>query len=148
MLASSGFAESAEGFLLPPLFSIPYLNTTYSPTETFNPLREDSHATVEGDNAEFGDEQVVARTDESLSATLDGEAVLLQPEAGMYYGMNDVATVLWERLEEPATVANLRAELRSEFDVEAAVADRDLRAFLADLEAADLVEIREPSDAA
>ena len=102
---------------------------------------------MEGDNAEFGDEQVVARTDESLSATLDGEAVLLQPEAGMYYGMNEVATLLWERLEEPATVADLRAELRSEFDIEAAVADRDLRAFLADLEAADLVEIREPSDA-
>lgn len=103
---------------------------------------------MEGDNAEFGDEQVVARTDESLSATLDGEAVLLQPEAGMYYGMNDVATVLWERLEEPATVADLRAELRSEFDVEAAVADRDLRAFLSDLEAADLVEISERDDAA
>ena len=103
---------------------------------------------MEGDNAEFGDEQVVARTNESLSATLDGEAVLLQPEAGMYYGMNEVATVLWERLEEPATVADLRAELRSEFDVEAAVADQDLRTFLADLEAADLVEIRKPSDAA
>ena len=103
---------------------------------------------MEGDNAEFGDEQVVTRTDESLSATLDGEAVLLQPEAGMYYGMNDAATVLWERLEEPATVADLRAELRSEFDVEAAVADRDLRAFLSDLEAADLVEIHDPSDAA
>ena len=103
---------------------------------------------MEGDNAEFGDEQVVATTDESLSATLDGEAVLLQPEAGMYYGMNDVATVLWERLEEPATVADLRAELRSEFDVEAAVADRDLRAFLSDLEAADLVEISERDDAA
>ena len=66
----------------------------------------------------------------------------------MYYGMNDGATVLWERLEEPATVADLRAELRSEFDVEAAVADRDLRAFLADLEAADLVEIHDPDDAA
>ena len=103
---------------------------------------------MEGDNAEFGDEQVVARADESLSATLDGEAVLLQPEAGMYYGMNDVATVLWERLEEPATVADLRAELRSEFDIEAAVADRDLRAFLSDLEAADLVEISERDDAA
>ena len=103
---------------------------------------------MEGDNTEFGDEQVVARTDESLSATLDGEAVLLQPEAGMYYGMNEVATLLWERLEEPATVADLRAELRSEFDVEAAVADRDLRAFLADVEAADLLEIRDPSDAA
>ena len=103
---------------------------------------------MEGDNAKFGDEQVVARAEESLSATLDGEAVLLQPEAGMYYGMNEVATLLWERLEEPATVAALRAELRSEFDVEAAVADRDLRAFLADLEAADLVEISERDDAA
>ena len=103
---------------------------------------------MEGDNAEFGDEQVVARTEESLSATLDGEAVLLQPEAGMYYGMNEVATVLWERLEEPATVADLRAELCSEFDVEASVADRDLQAFLSDLEAAGLVEISERDDAA
>ena len=100
------------------------------------------------DDLKFHDDAVVARTDESLSATLDGEAVLLQPEAGMYYGMNEVATVLWERLEEPATVADLRAEMRSEFDVEAAVADRDLRAFLADVEAAGLLEIRDPSDAA
>jgi len=103
---------------------------------------------VEEENAEFGDDHLVARTDESLSATLDGEAVLLQPEAGMYYGMNEVATLLWERLEEPASVADLRAELLSEFDVEAADADRDLRAFLADLEAAGLAEISDPDDAA
>ena len=103
---------------------------------------------MEEENAEFGDDHLVARTDESLSATLDGEAVLLQPEAGMYYGMNEVATLLWERLKEPASVADLRAELLSEFDVEAADADRDLRAFLADLEAAGLAEISDPDDAA
>ena len=103
---------------------------------------------MEGDNAEFRDEQVVVRTDESLSATLDGEAVLLQPEAGMYYGMNEVATLLWERLEEPATVGALRDALLSEFDVNASVAHRDLQRFLADVEAAGLVEIRDPGDAA
>ena len=100
------------------------------------------------DDLEFREGAVVARTDESLSTTLDGEAVLLQPEAGMYYGMNEVATLLWERLEEPATVGALRDALLSEFDVDAAVARRDLQAFLADVEAAGLVEIRDPDDAA
>ena len=100
------------------------------------------------DDREFHDDAVVARTDESLSTTLDGEAVLLQPEGGMYYGMNEVGTLLWERLEEPATVRDLRDALLSEFDVDRAVADRDLQDFLADVEAAGLVEIRDQSDAA
>ena len=100
------------------------------------------------DDREFHDDAVVARTDESLSTTLDGEAVLLQPEGGMYYGMNEVGTLLWERLEEPATVGDLRDALLSEFDVDRAVADRDLQGFLADVEAAGLVEIRDQSDAA
>ena len=100
------------------------------------------------DDLEFREGDVVARTDESLSATLDDEAVLLQSEAGMYYGMNEVATLLWERLEEPATVGALRDALLSEFDVDAAVAHRDLQRFLADVEATGLVEIRDPSDAA
>ena len=100
------------------------------------------------DDLEFREGAVVARTDGSLSTTLDGEAVLLQPEAGIYYGMNEVATLLWERLEEPATVGALRDALLSEFDVDRAVADRDLQDFLADVEAAGLVEIRDQSDAA
>jgi hypothetical protein len=103
---------------------------------------------VAEDDREFHDDAVVARTDESLSTTLDGEAVLLQPEGGMYYGMNEVGTLLWERLEEPATVGDLRDALLSEFDVDRAVADRDLQRFLADVEAAGLVEIRDQSDAA
>ena len=100
------------------------------------------------DDREFHDDAVVARTDGSLSTTLDGEAVLLQPEAGIYYGMNEVATLLWERLDDPATVGALRDALLSEFDVDAAVAHRDLQAFLADVKAAGLVEIRDPDDAA
>jgi len=101
-----------------------------------------------GDSVAFEDEHLVVMTDESLSATLDGEAVLLQPDAGIYYGMNEVATMLWDRLEEPTTVADLREVLLAEFDVEESVVDRDLQAFIEDLESAGLVEIRDRDDAA
>jgi len=103
---------------------------------------------VTGDSVAFEDEHLVVMTDESLSATLDGEAVLLQPDAGIYYGMNEVATMLWDRLEEPTTVADLREVLLAEFDVEESVVDRDLQAFIEDLESAGLVEIRDRDDAA
>jgi hypothetical protein len=103
---------------------------------------------VTGDSVAFGDEHLVVMTDESLSATLDGEAVLLQPDAGVYYGMNEVATTLWDRLEEPTTVADLREVLLAEFDVEESVVDRDPQAFIEDLESAGLVEIRDRDDAA
>lgn len=95
----------------------------------------------------FRDDDVVARDEASLSATIDDEAVLLQPDAGTYYGMNEVATLLWEALEEPATVAQLRSVLLSEFDVGRDVAERDLQAFLADLEDAGLVAVSESEDA-
>lgn len=94
---------------------------------------------------DFDDDTVVVRTDEPLSATLDDEAVLLEPEEGVYYGMNEVGTALWDRIDEaePERVADLREWMLETFDVEASVADRDLKGFLAELQAANLIETRD-----
>jgi hypothetical protein len=92
------------------------------------------------------EDAVVERRDEPLSATLDGEAVLLEPDSGTYYGMNDLGTDVWEHIESPTTVAEVEATIREAYDVDPGVVAQDVRSFLSDLADADLIEVHEPGD--
>lgn len=70
---------------------------------------------------------------EVLSRVLDGEAVLLQLDTGMYFGMNEVASKVWERIVEGATVREIVAGITAEFEVDEATIERDLGEFVAAL---------------
>lgn len=100
-----------------------------------------------GQSPRIEDDRVVVRNENSLSATLDGEAVLLEPEAGTYYEINEIGTQIWDRLESPTSVAELREFVRSNYDAEADVVDRDVESFLTNLVDANLIELRSPDDA-
>ena len=83
----------------------------------------------------------VASSETALSTTLDGEAVILETESGTYYGLNEVATHVWERLDEQQTIADLRDSVLAEYDVEQERVEHDLEAVLADMAENGLVEI-------
>lgn len=100
-----------------------------------------------GTQGGYGDDCVIRRTDGPLSAAVDDEVVLLEPDSGTYYGMNEVGSLLWEALETPTTVAELRSRLVEEFDIEADRAQEDLADFLDHLEDTGLVEARQLDDA-
>ena len=76
-----------------------------------------------------------------LSADLDGEAVILHLESGTYYGLSAVGARIWELIQEPRRVREVRDVLLEEYDVEPAQCGRDVLAVLGDLEAHKLVEI-------
>jgi hypothetical protein len=61
------------------------------------------------------------------------EAVMMSVEAGGYYGLNSVASRIWELLETPKTVARLCALLHEEFEVEAQTCETDVLKFAGDL---------------
>jgi len=82
----------------------------------------------------------VIASNTALSTTLDGEAVILETESGTYYGLNDVATQIWDTLDEPRTVAQLQESILEQYDVEADRVQRDLESVLTDMAANDLVE--------
>jgi hypothetical protein len=67
------------------------------------------------------------------------ETVMLSVEAGKYYGLNAVGSYVWERLQTPATLAELRAAVCAAFDVDARTCEADLLAFAGDLLAAGIV---------
>lgn len=64
------------------------------------------------------------------AADMDGDTVMLDIERGEYFGLGGVGSRVWELLAQPSTLSALVARLCNEFEVEAAVCDKDIRAFL------------------
>jgi hypothetical protein len=84
--------------------------------------------------------RVVAAPDQ-VSCELDGEAVILSLDQGVYYGLNTVGAFAWTLLEHPRTVAELRDAVVEAYEVDAPTAERDLLELLADMAARGLVQV-------
>jgi hypothetical protein len=78
-----------------------------------------------------------------LFRDLAGEAVLLDPEAGIYFGLNEVGTRAWNLLGPGATLEIVHAALLAEYDAPPEKIWVDLLALIRDLLAHRLVEIAE-----
>lgn len=64
--------------------------------------------------------------DDTVFRELDGEAVLLQVAAGMYYGLDPVGTRLWQLIAERGSLRDVHTAALAEYDVDASVLERDL----------------------
>jgi len=75
------------------------------------------------------------RRDDTLPCQeIQGEAVIVCPARRELHQLDPTATFLWNRLDRPRTAAELAEALCEEFEVTPEQAERDVRAFLADLE--------------
>lgn len=88
-------------------------------------------------------ETVVVRTRALSVAEVESELVMMDLARGKYYGLNPVATAIWQMLEEPVAVGTLCERLRARFDVDAETCEAEVTAFLEQLIAADLLAERD-----
>jgi hypothetical protein len=65
----------------------------------------------------------------------------MSPSWTAYYGMDSVARRIWELIAEPRRVADLCDQLIVEYAVERQVCERDVCAFLAELNKEALIRI-------
>jgi len=65
----------------------------------------------------------------------------------MYYGLNAVGARVWELVQEPKTVTEIRDTLLSEYEVEPNRCEQDLLALLQELAGKGLVKIDNGQDA-
>jgi hypothetical protein len=86
---------------------------------------------------------VAIASDELVSANLDGEVVILGFELGSYYGLDQVGAFIWDLLQEPRKVSDIRDAIFDEYDVELAQCERDLLALLVELADRQLIEIKD-----
>jgi hypothetical protein len=83
---------------------------------------------------------VLRRSDGHVSAPLQDTLVMMDIDAGKYYLLDDIASLVWERLASPTPVPDLVAELCSRYEVSASRCETDLMPFLSELHEKGLVE--------
>jgi Coenzyme PQQ synthesis protein D (PqqD) len=85
---------------------------------------------------------IVVATSEQVSCPLGEESAILNLKNSMYYGMNPVGTRIWTLLKEPRSVGQLRDTLLNEYQVDAALCERDLLDLLRKMKSEGLIEVR------
>ena len=76
---------------------------------------------------------IVVAAKGQVSTDLGGEAVILGLESGTYFSLNDSGSIVWNLIQKPRPVAELRDAILDEYDVESDVCERDLLALLGHL---------------
>jgi hypothetical protein len=77
------------------------------------------------------------------SSDLGGEVAILHLKAGVYFGLEAVGAQIWNLIQEPKTVEEIRDILVSEYEVEPGRCESDLIALLQRLAEEDLIEVRD-----
>ena len=78
-------------------------------------------------------DSVFARNNELTTVELDGGLVVLSLAAGSYFGLNRVASEIWNMLSEPCRVSQIFDALANGYDVDKDALARDVIPFLQSL---------------
>lgn len=90
---------------------------------------------------------VLNRAKDSISTELDGETVILNIETGVYNGLDQVGTTIWNSLEQPSSFGDLVTAVLDEYEVNREQCIDDLCSFLSDLLGNKLIEIKNETSA-
>jgi Coenzyme PQQ synthesis protein D (PqqD) len=88
---------------------------------------------------------IVTASPDQISCPLGEESAILNIRSTVYYGLNPVGARVWNLLQHPKTVQELRDTLIDEYDVERENCERDLLALLEKLRAEGLIHVRDAS---
>jgi hypothetical protein len=86
---------------------------------------------------------VVVATTEQVSCPLGEESAILNLKNSVYYGMNPVGARVWNLLQQPRSVSEIRDALLDEYEVAADKCEHDLLELLEKMRIEGLVEVRD-----
>jgi Coenzyme PQQ synthesis protein D (PqqD) len=85
------------------------------------------------------DKTVVVAKDQ-VAANISSETVVLDLKSGIYYGLNSMGTFVWNLIQTPIRIEQIRDAILAEYEVEPFQCEQDLLQLLDDLAKAKLVE--------
>ncbi|MEM9138612.1 MAG: PqqD family protein [Pseudomonadota bacterium] len=86
-------------------------------------------------------DSVIRRTDNNVSADLDDQVMMMDLERGTYFAVSGTAKAVWDKLESPAKISAVVAELTEAYDVSEEDCARDVVKFVTDLVESDLAAV-------
>jgi Coenzyme PQQ synthesis protein D (PqqD) len=84
---------------------------------------------------------VIVASSQQVSCPLGDESAILNLKNSVYYGMNAVGARVWNLLQRPRSVSDLRDVLLDEYEVEKELCERDLIALLQKMHSEGLIEV-------
>lgn len=81
----------------------------------------------------------VIRSNDPIAEPVDDELVMADIDRGKYYGLNDIATAIWQNLETKITVEELCKRLYESYEVTPEQCSAEVLAFLKELESRNLI---------
>ncbi|MDO9626598.1 MAG: PqqD family protein [Methanobacteriaceae archaeon] len=89
----------------------------------------------------ISDLSVISVTKEAVHCDLEDEVVILGLKDGVYYGLNPVGAFIWNLIQKPIAVKEIKEAILNEYDVEEEVCEKDLIELLGNLEEKNLIEV-------
>src|ERR1700724_865265 len=89
----------------------------------------------------IGDATMISRSSSVLTAEVDGEIVMMSIEQGRYFGLDDIGSDIWKRIEQPCSFAALIDRLAADYDADRATIAADVQAMLGRMAAQDVVRL-------
>jgi hypothetical protein len=89
----------------------------------------------------IADVTMISRSPSVLAAEVEGEIVMMSIERGSYFGLDDIGSDIWKRIEQPCTFATLIDGLAVAYDADRATITADVRALLDRMAEQDVVRL-------
>ncbi len=83
----------------------------------------------------------IQRNDTLVQATIDGETVMMNIDKGQYYGLDTIASCIWNQIDSFKPVAQICQSLQEEYEVDHEQCQRDVLNFLHQLAEQDAIEV-------
>ena len=83
----------------------------------------------------------VIRSNDPISEPVDDELVMADIDRGKYYGLNDIATTIWQNLDTKITVEDLCKRLCDSYEVTPEQCSAEVLSFLKELESRNLISV-------
>lgn len=84
---------------------------------------------------------LVQWSNDQIAASVDREIVILSVERGSYYGLDEIGSEIWQKLENPVRVDSLCEVLTTKYDGERGTIERDVLALLEQLASEGLISV-------
>lgn len=91
----------------------------------------------------FSSHSVVVAAKDRVSCPLGDDVIILDLKAGLYFSLDNVGATIWQLIQQPRTVGELRQAVLDTFEVDPEVCERDLLALLRELATRNLIEVRD-----
>jgi hypothetical protein len=81
------------------------------------------------------------RSNDLIAEPVDDELVMADIDSGKYYGLNDIATAIWQNLEKKINVEDLCKRLCESYEVNPEQCSTEVLAFLKELQTRNLISV-------